>query len=105
MNVFEAIKNFQRFDLGDKVLWNDYTELTIMGLPVFYHRIYYGSGEFSEHESHDYFDGSHSANQTVLGYLVKNKHGRQFRLCLLAKLTLKNPPIVRDGGNVEYETS
>lgn len=89
MNVFEAIKNFQRFDLGDKVLWNDHTELTIIGLPVFYHRIYYGNGQFTEYESADYFDGSHMKNQTVLGYLVEDDCGNKFRLCILAELTKK----------------
>lgn len=88
MTVFEAIKNFKEFQVGDKVIWNR-QEVTIIGLPAFQYRIYYENGEFTDYITDDLLYGSQFKSQTTLGYLVENKSGEQFRINILADLKNK----------------
>jgi hypothetical protein len=90
-NVFEAIRAFEEFKVGDIVLWNGKEELEVVGLPVFKHKIYYSSGEHSECERETRWDGSNFKNQEILGYLLKDSRGQVFRLQILADLRLKTP--------------
>jgi hypothetical protein len=90
MTVFEALKNVKEFRIGDIVLWNGTERLEIVGLPTFYHRIYYGNGSYDDVYENDHFYGSKYKTQEVLGYLVKDDRGVVFRLHLLADLKLQN---------------
>ncbi len=85
MTVFEAIKNFKEFQIGDKVIWNR-EEVTIIGLPTFQYRIYYGNGDFTDYQTDDLLYGSQYKTQTTLGYLVRDNQGEEFRINILAEL-------------------
>lgn len=90
ISVFEAIKSFQFFSVGDVVTWNgEEEEYTVVGLPKFKHSIYYSSGEHSEYELDRRWHGCKFHNQEVLGYLLENSKGKTFRLHILADLRHK----------------